>query len=81
MENQSLCGESTLKQLIKKAGLTQRELAKRIGLKEVTVNSWVAGKSYPRLDNAVIVAKQLNVDLNTLAQSIGLQVPNLPNKI
>lgn len=68
----------TLKKLIKDAGLTQRELAQKTGIKEVTVNSWVAGKRMPTFDNAVIIAKAINCDLKTLAESLGIDTQGIP---
>lgn len=69
----------TLKELIKEKGLTQRGLHKKTGIPEITINTWVAGKYIPTLDNAVRVAIALEVDLKTLAQSIGIDVNGLPD--
>lgn len=68
----------TLKKLIANAGTTQRDLSVKTGIKEVTLNSWVAGKKTPRLDNAIVVAKALGVSLKTLSQSLGLDTSDLP---
>ncbi len=69
----------TLKQLIEDANTTQRELSKRTGIAEVTINSWVAGKYIPRLDNALALCRELGVSLKTLAQSLGLDTTNIPD--
>jgi DNA-binding XRE family transcriptional regulator len=68
----------TLKKLIANAGTTQRDLSKRTGIKEVTLNSWVAGKYTPTLENAIVVAKALKVSLKTLSESLGLDTSDLP---
>ena len=68
----------TLKKLIADAGTTQRDLSKKTGVKETTLNSWVAGRKTPRLDNAIVVAKELGVSLKTLSESLGLDTSGLP---
>jgi len=69
----------TLKGLIDQARTTQRKLSKESGIAEVTLNSWVAGKMTPRLDNAVLVASKLGVSLKTLAKSMQINVNEVPN--
>lgn len=69
----------TLKALISAANTNQRELSNRIGLSERTLNDWVAGKKIPRLDNALIIAKELKVSLKTLSLSLGLDVSGIPD--
>jgi len=64
----------TLKGLIDQARTTQRKLSKESGIAEVTLNSWVAGRITPRLDNAVLVASKLGVSLKTLAASMQIDV-------
>ncbi len=71
----------TLKALIKEASLTQRSLSQKTGIAEVTINSWVAGKYMPKLDNAVVMAKALGVSLKTLSESLGIDVSGLPDDI
>lgn len=69
----------TLKELIEKAGTNQRELSKRTGIAEVTLNTWVARKKVPRLDNALLLCRELKISLRTLADSIGLDVSGIPD--
>jgi transcriptional regulator with XRE-family HTH domain len=69
----------TLKALISDARTSQREISSKTGLSERTINDWVAGKKVPRLDNAVILARELGVSLKTLAASIGLDTTNIPD--
>lgn len=71
--------EVTLKDLIARANTNQRELSKTTGIPEITINTWVARKSVPRFDNALILARALDVSLKTLAESIGLRVENIPD--
>jgi transcriptional regulator with XRE-family HTH domain len=70
---------TTLKQLIEQAKISQRELSKRTGIAEVTINSWVARKKIPRLDNALILCRELGVSLKTLSVSIGLDTAGIPD--
>jgi transcriptional regulator with XRE-family HTH domain len=69
----------TLKELIARANITQRELAKRTGLSERTINEWVARKYIPRLDNALILCRELGISLKTLSVSIGLDTAGIPD--
>jgi transcriptional regulator with XRE-family HTH domain len=70
--------EITLKGLIEQAGTTQRQLSRDSGIAEVTINSWVAGKYSPKLDNAAVVAAQLRVSLRTLAKALQIDTSLIP---
>ncbi|MEA5472147.1 helix-turn-helix transcriptional regulator [Spirulina sp. 06S082] len=61
-----------LKETIKMMGKTQRGLAEESGIKEVTINQWVAGKAIPRLDYAVVAAKHLNITVDKLAEVMNI---------
>jgi transcriptional regulator with XRE-family HTH domain len=69
----------TLKNLIEAAGITQRQLSKDTGIAEVTINTWVARKAMPRLDNAVLLASKLGISLKTLSKAIGIDVSKVPD--
>ena len=69
----------TLKQLIKDANTTQRDLSKRTGIAEVTIHSWVVKKKIPRLDNALVLCRELKVSLKTLSQSLELDIAGIPD--
>jgi len=73
--------EITLKGLIEQAGTNQRQLSRDSGVAEVTINSWVAGKYSPKLDNAILVAKALGVSLKSLAKSIGMETKDVPDDL
>lgn len=70
--------EITLKGLIEQAGTTQRQLSRDSGIAEVTINSWVAGKYSPKLDNAAVIAAQLRVSLRTLAKALQIDTSLIP---
>lgn len=45
-----------------KAGLTQFELAKKLGLKERVITFWETGRSEPHIEQAVDVARILGAE-------------------
>jgi transcriptional regulator with XRE-family HTH domain len=69
----------TLKELIARANTTQRDLAKKTGISERSINEWVARKYIPRFDNAIAVSRELGISLKTLANSIGLDTTGIPD--
>ncbi len=54
-----------LKELLKSKGLKQKWLAGKIGVSEVTVSSWCAGKSTPKKEHIEKLSKLLEVPINT----------------
>lgn len=44
------------------AGLTQREMAERLGVKQAAIGRWEAGETMPTLDTLFRVAKALGLD-------------------
>lgn len=50
----------------KKRGMTQRELAKKIGATEVSVSRWINGESEPKIGNALKIAKVLETSVYAL---------------
>ena len=47
-------------------GLTQAELAKRIGVDQTAVHMWEAGKTTPRLPHLKLLARELDCSLDDL---------------
>jgi len=45
-----------------KAGLTQLELARRLGVKERVITFWETGRSQPHIEQAVDIAKILEAE-------------------
>ena len=72
---------ATLKNLIEAAGITQRQLSKETGIAEVTINSWVAGRKVPRLDNAILIASRLGISLKTLSKAMGIDTSKVPDDL
>ena len=58
----------TFKQLIKKKGLTQRDLAQRLGVSQPAVSSWMHGLYRPRSKQLQPLAKALGVSVSTLVK-------------
>lgn len=55
-----------LKTLRKKRGLTQQELADKVGTNRVNVTKWETGRTEPSLENIVKLADLLDVSLDWL---------------
>ena len=62
----SICSE-ILKDLRSEQGLTQKELAERLGTTRGSVNGWEMGLSVPSLASLVEMSRQFNVTLDYLA--------------
>jgi len=55
-----------LKELLKSKGLKQNWLANKIGVSEVTVSNWCAGKSVPKKVHLQKISELLDVPLKTI---------------
>ena len=56
----------TLKAARTIAGLTQPELAEIVGVSRAAIQSWEAGKSIPRFDQAKKICELANISLDVL---------------
>ena len=61
----------TLRALRELANFSQKEISQRVGVNHQAYQAWEVGRSVPKFDNAVILARELNVSLKTLAKSMG----------
>jgi putative transcriptional regulator len=57
---------ATLKRLRQRRGLTQAELARRIGVHRVTIATWETGRFRPSVDGLPRLAKALGVPVTEL---------------
>ncbi len=48
------------------AGLTQEELAQKVGVSAPAVSKWEKGTSYPDITLLPVLARNLGTDINTL---------------
>lgn len=64
----------TFKELMKKKGYTQTELAERIGVKQPTISGWVQGLNQPRTKQLPVIAQALGVSVSTLVKSFERKV-------
>ena len=58
-----------LRQLRARAGLTQRELATRLGKPQSMVARWEGGHDVPRLDSLVAIANACGVELDVIPRA------------
>lgn len=59
-----------LKRKRKELGLSQDELAKRIGVSRPTVTAWETSTRYPTIDKLYDIAKCLETSVNTLVSEV-----------
>jgi transcriptional regulator with XRE-family HTH domain len=57
----------TFKELVKAKGLTQKDLARYVGISERAISHWNSGRNLPSLEEAFRVSLILGVSLERLA--------------
>jgi transcriptional regulator with XRE-family HTH domain len=70
-----------LKALRELANYSQKEISQRVGVNYSAYQAWESGRSVPKFDNAVTLARELNVSLKTLAQSLGQDTTEIPDDL
>lgn len=63
-------GNETLADLRLQAGLTQSDLARRIGTSQPRLSAWEAGAERPGFDSIVKISRDLNIDYDRLIKAI-----------
>ena len=58
-----------LKELLKSKGIKQNWLATKMGVSEVTVSSWCAGKSVPRKDHLKKLSELLDIPIKAIVNT------------
>ena len=51
---------------IRNSGMTQTELARRLGIRQPTIGQYLSGRSMPALDTFANLCKVLDVDANDI---------------
>ena len=69
--------QSELKTLREAAGLTQPELSQKMNCGIRIIGDWENGRRVPRFDNAIALARELNVSLKVLARAMDLDVSDI----
>ena len=55
-----------LAEVIRNSGMTQTELARRLGIRQPTIGQYLSGRSMPALDTFANLCKVLDVDANDI---------------
>jgi len=58
--------KSVIGELIEQSGFKKKYIAKKMGVSDDTLTSWIKGKTWPRLNQAVALADLLDCDVNDL---------------
>ena len=66
MEECNMAFADNLKQIRKKKGISQEELAQLLNVSRQAVSKWEQGIGYPEVEKLLILSSQLNVSLDSL---------------
>jgi len=55
-----------IKPIRKQAGLTQKQLAGRIGVTQALISQWECGKAYPGTKNLLSLSKALGISIDAM---------------
>ncbi|HIR67687.1 MAG TPA: helix-turn-helix transcriptional regulator [Candidatus Coproplasma avicola] len=56
--------QKRLAEAIKQSGMTQTQLAQRLGIKQPTIGQYISGRAMPALDTLANLCKILDIDAN-----------------
>ena len=56
--------QKRIAEAIRQSGMTQTELANRLGIKQPTVGQYLSGRAMPALDTLANLCKVLDIDAN-----------------
>lgn len=71
---------AVLKEMREKAGLTQTEMAKRLGVYQSMVARWELGQGEPGVSLVMLLADALGVSVETLANRLAAKPARKPKK-
>lgn len=61
----------TFKELLKRKGMTQEQLAKKLKVSQPTISGWINGSAVPKTRDLSSVAKTLGVSVEQLLKCFG----------
>lgn len=71
---------NNLKLFRKKSGLTQEQLAEKVGVSRQAIAKWENGDALPDIDNLVALADIYEVTIDSLVRNVASYVGNPPEK-
>ncbi len=71
--------KTPLRLLRERAGLTQPELGRQVGVSDRNIRDWENGSSMPRIDRAAALARVLKISLKDLCRALGVDVSGIPD--
>lgn len=80
-KNGLLLNPTTLRELREKHGMSQEEVAHRVGLTRVAYSRYESGQSEPKLTNFLAIAKFYQIPLKELATLMRYDVEGIPDEI
>ena len=76
---ENLSTEKPLKALIKEAGITQKELANRLGVSYTAVKFYVSGVNRPSIDIFADMCRVLDQSPKTVMTALGINTDGIPD--
>ncbi len=76
---ENLSTEKPLKALIKEAGITQKELANRLGVSYTAVKFYVSGVNRPSIDIFADMCRVLDQSPKTVMTALGINTAGIPD--
>ena len=76
---ENLSTEKPLKALIKEAGITQKELANRLGVSYTAVKFYVSGVNRPSIDIFADMCRVLHQSPKTVMTALGINTDGIPD--
>jgi transcriptional regulator with XRE-family HTH domain len=65
---------------IEKSHLTQKEVAKKIGVTESSITDWVTKRHYPRLDKIQLLAEAFGIKMTDLVEPLDLSKKSISDQ-
>jgi DNA-binding XRE family transcriptional regulator len=74
----SAVNQVDLMSLRQDAGLTQVELARRLGVTDHTIRNWEKSRTLPEHEHVIALARELRKPLRVIYSSMGFDVSDIP---